>query len=275
MTDDNNMSMMTKSAWPRRNDGEKVHWSEMFKVHPAAAVFPMLPDDELNELAEDVKANGLQQNPVLWCADRTDPREPIYLLDGRNRLEASMRADIDLLGIVEGATGWLLPTARFLSADDDPVAFVISANIRRRHLTKEDQAHFIVAARTAANSEQANLARSEKRKFPGGTTGGSTKNPVREQVMQDCSAAGISERTAKRAWDKRSRTDLPKNVKSKTEPAPAPAATKAKTGPKAASKPAPKKWRCGVDRSAPKRARIEAVWELMAHLNIEAKDLEE
>ena len=35
-------------------------WRDRYKVHPAAAVFPMMPDDELDRLAADIKANGLQ-----------------------------------------------------------------------------------------------------------------------------------------------------------------------------------------------------------------------
>ncbi len=44
---------------------------DVFKlpVFPAADVFPMMFDDELKELAEDIKANGL--------------REPIVVADAR------------------------------------------------------------------------------------------------------------------------------------------------------------------------------------------------
>lgn len=35
--------------------------TDRLRVHPAAAAFPMMPDDELAALAEDIKANGLNQ----------------------------------------------------------------------------------------------------------------------------------------------------------------------------------------------------------------------
>jgi ParB-like chromosome segregation protein Spo0J len=35
-------------------------------VHPAAALLPMMGDDELADLAADIKANGLQQPIVVW-----------------------------------------------------------------------------------------------------------------------------------------------------------------------------------------------------------------
>lgn len=47
-------------------------------VHPAAECFPFLAGDELQELVDDIAANGLRQ-PITLAADGV-------LLDGRNRL---------------------------------------------------------------------------------------------------------------------------------------------------------------------------------------------
>jgi ParB-like chromosome segregation protein Spo0J len=101
------------------------------KVHPAADVFPMMSDEELAELGEDIKEKGLLAPVVFWEDD--DGNE--FLLDGRNRLEAMDRAGVEFN----------------LHADatydcTDPVAYVISANIHRRHLTKQKRADLIVAA---------------------------------------------------------------------------------------------------------------------------------
>jgi ParB-like chromosome segregation protein Spo0J len=81
-------------------------------VHPFAATFPMLSDEELAELAADIKANG-QLHPILL-----DPRG--VLVDGRNRLAACERAGVE---------------PRFETYDGDPVALVLSANVNRRSLT--------------------------------------------------------------------------------------------------------------------------------------------
>ena len=80
---------MSTDPWPTK-DGKKIHWSELFEVHPSAAVFPMMPEDEIKALAEDIKNNGMHQLPVFWTAS---PKGPSYLIDGRNRLEAAMRID--------------------------------------------------------------------------------------------------------------------------------------------------------------------------------------
>jgi hypothetical protein len=81
-------------------------------VHPAAAVFPMLPDDELAALADDIAANGLI-HPIVTTPDGD-------VLDGRNRLAAC-----ELAGIAP----------HFITHDGDPIAFVLSANVARRHMT--------------------------------------------------------------------------------------------------------------------------------------------
>jgi ParB-like chromosome segregation protein Spo0J len=88
-------------------------------VHPVAALFPMLADDELEELAADIKANGLRF-PIVR------DKEGKTLIDGRNRLKACEIAGVK-------------PTFRNLDGED-PVAFIISANIARRNLNKGQQA---------------------------------------------------------------------------------------------------------------------------------------
>ena len=73
------------------------------KVHPVAEMFPMMTEEELDELAEDIKQNGLL-NPII--KDKDD-----VLIDGRNRLEACKRAGVEpvfetLNGIEPAAYIW-------------------------------------------------------------------------------------------------------------------------------------------------------------------------
>lgn len=86
-------------------------------VHPIAALFPMMTDDELQTLAADIKTNGLLQ-PIIMHDEQ--------LIDGRNRLAACKLAKIE-------------PTFEPLG-DRDPVALILSANVHRRHLSKGQQA---------------------------------------------------------------------------------------------------------------------------------------
>jgi len=86
-------------------------------VHPAAELFPLLGDDELRELADDIRSHGLHEPVWLW----DDPDRGTVLLDGRNRARACQLADIEVR------------TRRY--DGDDPIAFSISANEKRRHLT--------------------------------------------------------------------------------------------------------------------------------------------
>lgn len=95
------------------------------KVHPVAALFPMMPDPELDELAADIKANGLL-NPIVLD-------ENGILIDGRNRQEACKRAKIK-------------PTYAALNGAD-PVAFIFSSNHKRRHITKGQKAMIAAKAR--------------------------------------------------------------------------------------------------------------------------------
>ncbi len=167
----------------------RATWRESLRVHPAADVFPLFSKQQLRELADDIEQNGLKAGVVLY----SETLSPVgaVLLDGRNRLDA-----LELLGdkIFDAAGDvkkeWYEKT---LSLGYDPVAYVISANIRRRHLTKQQQADLIVAAVKAGKTHRAKSARWVK-----GQTG-STKDPVKAQVIEEAAKAGISERTATQA----------------------------------------------------------------------------
>ncbi|UGQ14855.1 ParB N-terminal domain-containing protein [Yinghuangia sp. ASG 101] len=96
------------------------------KVHPAAEVFPMLPEDEFAELVEDIREHGLQVPIVL------DPDS--VLLDGRNRLAACARAGVPpTFTTYEGAS---------------PTAFILGKNLLRRHLTRGQTAMIAAMARS-------------------------------------------------------------------------------------------------------------------------------
>jgi hypothetical protein len=87
-------------------------------VHPVAALFPMMTDEELADLAADITANGLL-HPIVVDKDGV-------LIDGRNRDRACEIAGIE--------------PATVLFEGDDPRAYIIATNISRRHLTKGQQA---------------------------------------------------------------------------------------------------------------------------------------
>src|SRR5262245_2446413 len=88
------------------------------KIHPKADLFPMLSDEELKELAADIKAVGLQQ-PIV--KDKNG-----MLVDGRNRLRACEIAKVK-------------PEFKTLNGVDAE-AFIVSQNLARRHLNPGQRA---------------------------------------------------------------------------------------------------------------------------------------
>lgn len=85
-----------------------------YQIHPACAVIPLPPDEEINELALSIKQNGLLE-PITLTKDE-------LLLDGRCRLKACQIAGVEVRIVI--FTG------------DDPAMFVLDKNINRRHLSK-------------------------------------------------------------------------------------------------------------------------------------------
>lgn len=113
-------------------------------VHPAAELFPLIEGDPFAELVADIKANG--QREACWLN-----RDGV-LLDGRNRIRACQAAGVR-------------PSFRQYDGDDE-VGFIVSLNLRRRHLSQEERAFLAVdllehyerqglAAKAAAGSSAA------------------------------------------------------------------------------------------------------------------------
>jgi type II secretory pathway component HofQ len=119
-------------------------WRDFLQIHPAAELFPRMPPDELRALGEDIIKSGLTSPIVLW----SDGRSPERLLDRRSRLDAIEIA----IGPVEIGASSLAAGKNFLAVNKvivldrsvDPYAYVISANIHRRHLSIEDKDGLIV-----------------------------------------------------------------------------------------------------------------------------------
>ena len=118
-------------------------------VHPAADEFPMLPADELQELADSIKANGLRQPLVIGTMKNGDGVEHRVLIDGRNRREACHLAGVDsAVTELNGA---------------DPLAYILDLNAHRRHLSKGQLAMTIAKIRPeptmGRGSDDAKVAR--------------------------------------------------------------------------------------------------------------------
>ena len=133
-------------------------WREIYGVHPAAELFPLLTRTELEELAADIKERGVLL-PVLARRPDDPPTAhsggpELEIVDGRSRLDAMTLAGLPLF---ESKEGEVVPTCPItvLADDVDPYAVAISANINRRHLTAE-QRREAIAKVLAARPEQSN-----------------------------------------------------------------------------------------------------------------------
>jgi len=108
--------------------------------HPAAELFPMMHEDELEKLAADIGANGLREPVVLYEGQ---------ILDGRNRLRAC-----ELAGVEPRFVEW--------DGEGSPLAFVLSCNLHRRHLDESQRSVIASRAKEMFKDEAAERQRSRQ-----------------------------------------------------------------------------------------------------------------
>ena len=87
------------------------------KFHQYAEIFPLIDDGDFDALVADIKAHG--QREKIWTYEG-------QILDGRNRFMACLAAKVE-------------PEFREFKGDD-ALAFVVSLNVQRRHLTVQQRA---------------------------------------------------------------------------------------------------------------------------------------
>jgi ParB family chromosome partitioning protein len=95
-----------------------------YEIHPAADIFPMISELAFQELKADIAANGLREWGTIFDGK---------ILDGRNRYRACCELGIDM-DFME-CSDEVNETKGF-----DPVQFVLSKNLHRRHLKQSQRA---------------------------------------------------------------------------------------------------------------------------------------
>jgi len=98
---------------------------QQFNIHPIACVFPMMSSDEFEHLKQDIKDNGQHESIVFWNE---------LLIDGRNRLKACEELGVE-------------PETCELPIEEDPITYVLGANLHRRQLHPSQRA--MIAAKMA------------------------------------------------------------------------------------------------------------------------------
>jgi ParB-like chromosome segregation protein Spo0J len=151
------------------------------EFHPLANLFPLIEGEEFDALVADIRANGLRDRIILYGGK---------ILDGRNRYRACLEADVEPKAVV-----WAPPRDY-----DDPLAYVVSRNLHRRHLTTQQRAAIAAELATMKSGARTDLASNDAR-----------------SAMSDAQAAEtlkVSESSVERA-KKRMREDPEAHAKAK------------------------------------------------------------
>jgi hypothetical protein len=168
---------------------DKVEKIAGYEVHPAAKFLRLLDGDDFNNLVKDIEANGLRE-PIALLDGK--------LLDGRNRARACLKAGHKHEPVS-------------LPPDTNPVAYVISKNIHRRHLRMAERLKLLKNI-PAELIEQAKAA-AKAAKAAGQKSGGRGKRKTRGSAEPRVSTAkakgnivGVSASTVKK-FEKVERAD--------------------------------------------------------------------
>ncbi|MCT4654229.1 MAG: ParB/RepB/Spo0J family partition protein [Cohaesibacter sp.] len=139
-----------------------------WKAHSAAGIFPMMDTEAFEQLKTDIAEHG-QREPIIIHDG--------LVLDGRNRLKACQELGVEP------------DYKRFEGSESDVVDYVVSLNLRRRHLNASQRA---MVAATVANFTKADA----------GAQGGSNRKfavASKKTTQQAADMMNVSERAVSTA----------------------------------------------------------------------------
>lgn len=116
--------------------------SESFglQFHPYADLFPLMDGPEFDDLVNDIEQNGLQ-HPIVTLKG--------MILDGRNRYRACLDA--------------MLPISTVeYTGKETPLDYVITANLRRRHLNESQRGMILARVAQLPRGRPPNVQTTEK-----------------------------------------------------------------------------------------------------------------
>lgn len=122
------------------------------EFHPASMVFPLLDEDALRALADDISEHGLREAIKLDVDGK--------VVDGRNRLAACTLAEVS-------------PRFETLPEGTDIFAYVVSENLRRRQLTPSQ------CGMCAARAREVFDERARKQQLEAASRGGEASGATR------------------------------------------------------------------------------------------------
>ena len=104
---------------------------KLLAFHKAANMFPLMKGAEFTALVDDIKHHDLQNPITVIRPGGSIPVDEETIVDGRNRYRACLQAKV---------------TPRFVAFEgkaEDIIPYVVSANIRRRHLKTAERRKLI------------------------------------------------------------------------------------------------------------------------------------
>lgn len=109
---------------------------QAYEIHPAAELFPMMGEKEFTEFKSDIATHGIKEWGTLYRGQ---------VLDGRNRYKAcqELGMEMDFCEIED-------------KEDFDPIAYVLSHNLHRRHLTTSQRSDVAAKVATLRHGEVGN-----------------------------------------------------------------------------------------------------------------------
>ena len=102
--------------------------------HPLANLFPLIDGAEFDDLVADISEHGLHEAIVVF---------ENKILDGRNRFRACVAAGVE--------------PAFTVYTGEDPISYIVSLNLRRRHLNESQRAMVAAKLATLRDGQRADL----------------------------------------------------------------------------------------------------------------------